>query len=1432
MSKFKSRLLAVALSAVVMASPFAGLGTYKAEAASTAVTTSIPAGSVNYMIPNSDGSKLLVGHSNPNTEIRLYDVATDTDTIISSKRGMQNRGASFAPNGKFIIWTRGTKTNTSTLDTRLYKYDIDTKTETMLNNDVIAGIPAIDATSTKVAYLAKVNSTFVPKIYDLTTGTTTDLVLPAGSTIPYNANLSSQQRTLLYTPDGKSLLISYQKSNKIGTYKYDLDTGTFSTVLTPTSAYYEVSGTSSGQVLMATNYDGSLIADVNYGNNNTEVTGGIIDTNAKTRTPFGFSFSHNTQSSDWQMSPDGSLVAMTGENFLYSTKDREVVNLGVQYLTKVVGLSGDGQKVFLLYQENSFTGPYKLVIYDTSELMQGGSFVAPATKPVITKTVNDSSFKPIDIYYTKSPTTAFVDIIVDGKLLKTVRSTALRYSNNLDGSVRVDVSDYPLKGEVEVSLVERNSKGSQTSDPVTVHLASDLPAVLGDKSTYQGNYVNFMGQTWTIIGDNYLLSTTPLGNKMAFSPNGGYKFDPAITGNVGQVLNDWFINHATPEEQNLVELYNWHLEASPTISYDVKSYVGMLSSQEVLDLEFNRANMTYHTWEWVMNYRMNGSTPQTQTYNMSTDKYVISSSSSPNDIRPTLHLKPTVKVVSGEGNLANPFVLATSATPSVPAPTNLKVSEVQSDSLKLTWDAVTDATSYKVYKDGNLVNTVTGLEYTLTGLNPDTEYNLAVEAIAPAGNSPKAELKARTSKLVLDSPANLRVLSTTSDSIKIGWDADDHADVYEVKRGGSLVYAGPLTEFEDTGLPSDTEQVYTVVAKSGNVESAPATVTGKTKQITVPYPANFTVTNVTYNKVDLQWDPVPGADYVLSRDGQEIFRGQDTSYSDLTMTSGYKVVYSLVAVVNGVSSQAVIRTVDVPAEPQPGKPPVVAPVLKVVRVGFDRVSLEWTPSDDAEIYELYRNDVLIAKNTLHAQVDIGVAPNSDYTYKVVARNEFGQAESNVVSVTTPNEPQNIVLMPAPPQQGTITFDFQVVYGADGYVVERNPQVTYTKNPDGTYHKTYYNTATGETKDLGDTTDKNGFLNFTEEGVDPAKDYHYSITAFVTNPDGSRTEIGKNETTVTTPSDGSGATIGGTTDPGNGGTTDPGNGSNTDPGNGGNIDPGNTNPGNGGNIDPGSGGTTDPGNGGNTDGSTNPGGNGGSTNPGGTTGGNSSGSSGNTSGGSTSGSTVTPPVTDSKEPKSEDSKDNNAGKETPDDVNSNVEFSDVAGHYAEKEIKYLANKGVLKGYANGTFGPNNKVTRAEFAIMLKRALGLEATGPYNYKFKDFDVTSWYALELTAALQNGLTKGFSEYVYKPNAIIPREQAAIMISNVLRKANVSAGDQPITFSDSSDVVSWAAEDVKLAASLGIIKGYEDNSFKPKNEITRAETAVIIYRVLQAVK
>jgi 5-hydroxyisourate hydrolase-like protein (transthyretin family) len=187
------------------------------------------------------------------------------------------------------------------------------------------------------------------------------------------------------------------------------------------------------------------------------------------------------------------------------------------------------------------------------------------------------------------------------------------------------------------------------------------------------------------------------------------------------------------------------------------------------------------------------------------------------------------------------------------------------------------------------------------------------------------------------------------------------------------------------------------------------------------------------------------------------------------------------------------------------------------------------------------------------------------------------------------------------------------------------------------------------------------------------------------------------------------------------------------------------------------------------------------------------------------------------------------------VENSKTFSDVATHWAKDEIEVLASREIIKGQTADTFNPNGSLTRAQFAILMSRALNLPKAA-YQGKFSDLVATdTWAVFEVEAAFRAGIITGRPDGTFGPNDKITREQMAAMIVRAIeyKDKSVLANVKPAeAFGDEAKITEYAKDYVQKAAGLGILQGRPDKTFGPKENTSRAQAAVVIYRLLSTLK
>lgn len=182
------------------------------------------------------------------------------------------------------------------------------------------------------------------------------------------------------------------------------------------------------------------------------------------------------------------------------------------------------------------------------------------------------------------------------------------------------------------------------------------------------------------------------------------------------------------------------------------------------------------------------------------------------------------------------------------------------------------------------------------------------------------------------------------------------------------------------------------------------------------------------------------------------------------------------------------------------------------------------------------------------------------------------------------------------------------------------------------------------------------------------------------------------------------------------------------------------------------------------------------------------------------------------------------------------FADIAGHWAQNEIEFLANLEIVSGVSETAFEPNRPVTRAEFAALLVNALEIPQK-EVGGTFSDVPQEAWYASSVYRACSAGLASGVDKSSFSPKQNISRQEMAAMVVNALaykdKLNNLPDDDVSISsFSDYHQISSWAEKSMMTAIKSQVITGRSEKILAPRAVTTRAEAAVIIKRLLSIVE
>ncbi len=179
----------------------------------------------------------------------------------------------------------------------------------------------------------------------------------------------------------------------------------------------------------------------------------------------------------------------------------------------------------------------------------------------------------------------------------------------------------------------------------------------------------------------------------------------------------------------------------------------------------------------------------------------------------------------------------------------------------------------------------------------------------------------------------------------------------------------------------------------------------------------------------------------------------------------------------------------------------------------------------------------------------------------------------------------------------------------------------------------------------------------------------------------------------------------------------------------------------------------------------------------------------------------------------------------------VTFDDISNYgWAKREIEVLASKGIIKGISTTRkiFNPSANITRADFAALLVRTLGL--TAEVNSNFDDVTIEDYFYKEVGIAKELGITNGVGNNKFAPREEITRQDMMTMTARALKLLNKLEAEGTKAdldkFSDADEIASYAVESIAALVKDGLIVG-SNNMLNPKDNAIRAEVAVLMYRI-----
>lgn len=184
------------------------------------------------------------------------------------------------------------------------------------------------------------------------------------------------------------------------------------------------------------------------------------------------------------------------------------------------------------------------------------------------------------------------------------------------------------------------------------------------------------------------------------------------------------------------------------------------------------------------------------------------------------------------------------------------------------------------------------------------------------------------------------------------------------------------------------------------------------------------------------------------------------------------------------------------------------------------------------------------------------------------------------------------------------------------------------------------------------------------------------------------------------------------------------------------------------------------------------------------------------------------------------------------VESSRTFGDIAGHWAQAPIEELASRLIIDGTGSNTFAPARNVTRAEFAALVVRSLGLTPNAAAASSFEDVNSGVWYAEAVGTAVGAGFVSGYPDGTFRPNAPITRQEMAVVLAQASKfagfalQADASAASG---LSGLNQAPAWSREALSGLISAGVMQGRGNGQIAPGAEATRAETAAMLEKLLK---
>ncbi|MFB9273920.1 fibronectin type III domain-containing protein [Cohnella cellulosilytica] len=394
------------------------------------------------------------------------------------------------------------------------------------------------------------------------------------------------------------------------------------------------------------------------------------------------------------------------------------------------------------------------------------------------------------------------------------------------------------------------------------------------------------------------------------------------------------------------------------------------------------------------------------------------------DLNPNLQRTFRIRARNSSGFGQWSIIVAKST---VPGATSSLYTVATDTSVSVSWDAVSGATSYDLEIDGTILEGIADTHYLHENLQPNTIHTYRVRSRNSEGSSGWSEA---VQVITLPSvPRNLRSTAVSGDRISLEWDESTGAVFYELEINGVVVDVGTSTQYDHSGLESNTEHIFRIRARS---ESATGNWSEPITRTTLSgVPVNLRAVS-TSTGITLSWEPVIGAiGYEVEADGQVITNGLNTTYTHSDLMPFTEHAYRVRAISQagaGLWSDLLIATtgLDIPA-------------LNARALSKTSIVLSWLAVPGATAYDLMVDGEIIEVGNVTEFIHDGLLPYSWHAYRIRAKSgsltgPWSAALTKATQVGTP------VITGLHATFSEITVEWEAVAGATGYEIEADSAI--------------------------------------------------------------------------------------------------------------------------------------------------------------------------------------------------------------------------------------------------------------------------------------------------------------------------------------------------------------------------------------------------------